>query len=251
MIIGHRGWRGKFPENSIFGFEELCRLGVYAVELDVVITKDKQLLVSHEPWFDGQYCESQFNQNLYRLSASAIQEVDCGSRVDRRFPDQTKFKTVKPLFKDVIAVWDKLGIKPMIALEVKSESHLYGSYQPFPEEFSQLLIDFEVKYLQGYDYFVQSFDAFFLKTYHKLKPNTKTGLLVENTADIEKDLLLLNYTPNFYNPEHILLNDVSVNKILNFGCEIYTWTVNDEQDYTRLLDYPLKGIITDYPERFV
>lgn len=251
MVIGHRGWRGKYPENSLLGFEKLAQLGVFAVELDVVITQDGKLLVSHEPWFDGQYCNTPYNQNLYRLSAAEIQKIDCGTKIDNRFPEQTKVRTVKPLFKDLIALWDSLDMKPMIALEIKSESHLYGSYQPFPVKFAQLLIDFEKEYLEQYDYFVQSFDPFFLKTYHKMHPNTKTGLLVENKIDVEKDLQTLGYTPDFYNPEHVLLNDDSVSKIRNANCEIYTWTVNEKIDYNRLLSYPLEGIITDYPERFI
>ena len=249
-IIGHRGWRGKFPENALLGFQELCKQGVLAVELDVVVTKDNQLLVSHEPWFDGQYCESEFARNFYRLTAQEIQKTDCGSRLDARFPEQLKTKTIKPLFKDLIALWDKLGVKPMIALEVKSESHLYGSYQPFPEAFAQLLIDFENTYLQGFDYFVQSFDSFFLKTYHAMNPTVKTGLLVEYKADVEIDLQQLGYIPNYYNPEHVLLNDVSVKKITEQGCQIFTWTVNKIEDYNRIKKYPLLGVITDYPERF-
>ena len=63
-IIGHRGWRGKYPENSLNGFEALSKLGVNALELDVIITKDKEILVSHEAWFDLNYCTSKSEANL-------------------------------------------------------------------------------------------------------------------------------------------------------------------------------------------
>lgn len=251
QIIGHRGWRGKYPENSLLGFEELVKSGVNAVELDVIITKDREILVSHEPWFDDGYCISKSRENLFRLDTGEIQQIDCGSKIHSRFPDQKKVKSIKPLFKDLIALWDKLHVKPYIALEVKSESHLYGSYQPFPEEFARLLVDFEKEYLQNYDYFVQSFDPFFLKIYHALKPETKTGLLIEYKTDLENDLRTLGYTPDFYNPDHVLLNDDLVTRIEKSSIGICTWTVNTMKEYNRIKDYPIAGLITDFPERFI
>lgn len=251
QIIGHRGWRGKFPENSLIGFDQLFHLGIHAVELDVVITKDKQILVSHEAWFDLQYCTHHHPSNLYALTLAEIQQVDCGLKNDSRFPEQQKLASIKPTLKSVLELWDFLGVKPFIALEVKSETKLYGSYQPFAQEFAELLIDFEQKHLLDYNYFVQSFDPFFLKTYHQLNPARATGLLIENKVSLYEDLDVLGYKPNFYNPEHILLSDSLMQDLSTEKIESYTWTVNSVEDYNKIKDYPLKGIISDYPELFL
>lgn len=250
MIIGHRGWRGKYPENSLLGFEELAKAGVNAVELDVVVTQEGELLVSHEAHFDAQYCNTKYPRNLSELTAAEIQKVDCGSKLDPRFPHQLKVKTVKPTFKELITLWERLGVKPFIALEVKSESRLYGYYQPFPTEFAQIVKRFEEKYLVGYDYFIQSFDPYFLKSYHAISGATPTGLLVEYAADFKTDIGRLGYLPDFYNPDHVLLTPDLVNEVKDHGVGIYTWTVNEPKDYDRLLPLGLRGVITDYPERF-
>ena len=249
-IIGHRGWRGKFPENSLIGFEQLALSGVHAVELDIVITKDKEILVSHEPWFDFQYCSAKKKANLYRLTTKQIQQVDCGRKTYEKFPLQHKFASVKPKFTSVLELWETLGARPFIALEVKSESKLYGSFQPFALEFAQILLDFEQKHLQPYDYFVQSFDPFFLKTYHQLNPNRKTGLLVENKNSVHENLDNLGYVPTFYNPEHILITEAVILELQKLNIKTHTWTVNRQEDFDRLLPYNLEGIISDYPERF-
>ena len=55
-VHGHRGCRGLLPENTIPTFLKAAELGADALELDVVITGDKQVLVSHEPWFAAEYC---------------------------------------------------------------------------------------------------------------------------------------------------------------------------------------------------
>jgi glycerophosphoryl diester phosphodiesterase len=251
QIIGHRGWRGKFPENSLIGFDQLFHLGIHAVELDIVITKDKQILVSHEPWFDLRYCTHPHSSNLFDLTLTEIQKVDCGLKFDNRFPEQQKLASIKPTLKAVLELWDFLGVKPSIALEVKSESKLYGSHQPFAQEFAELLINFEEQFLKEYDYFVQSFDSFFLKTYHHLNPSRATGLLIENKASLYADLELLSYKPNFYNPEHILFCDKLMQDLSSEKIESYTWTVNSIEDYNKIKDYPLKGIISDYPELFL
>jgi glycerophosphoryl diester phosphodiesterase len=251
QIIGHRGWRGQYPENSLIGFEALSNLGVNALELDVIITKDKEILVSHEAWFDLNYCTSKSESNLYNLTLAEIQKVDCGLKHYERFPNQKKLPTVKPSLKSVIELWNLLDVKPSIALEIKSEMHLYGSHQPFAQEFAELITEFEKLHLQGFDYFVQSFDPFFLKTYHQINPKQKTGLLIEHETNVLSMIDFLNYTPDFYNPEHILINDQIIKDTQSLNMGIYTWTVNEQAELAKIKDYPLLGIITDYPERFI
>ena len=56
VIYGHRGARGVLPENSIEGFIYAAGLGIYGVEMDVVISKDKKVVVSHEPWMNPKTC---------------------------------------------------------------------------------------------------------------------------------------------------------------------------------------------------
>jgi glycerophosphoryl diester phosphodiesterase len=56
LIIGHRGCRGLFPENSIKAFKEAISLGVNAIELDVVVSEDREIVVSHEPFMSQTYC---------------------------------------------------------------------------------------------------------------------------------------------------------------------------------------------------
>ena len=55
-LQGHRGARGLAPENSIPAFKKALSLGVNTLELDVVISKDDQVVVSHEPWINHQIC---------------------------------------------------------------------------------------------------------------------------------------------------------------------------------------------------
>ena len=55
-LQGHRGARGLKPENTVPSFLEALKYGVTTLELDVVISKDNQIIVSHEPWFNDKIC---------------------------------------------------------------------------------------------------------------------------------------------------------------------------------------------------
>jgi glycerophosphoryl diester phosphodiesterase len=55
-IYGHRGCRGNFPENSIIAFQEALKMGADGIELDIVVNAEKQLVISHEPYFKKEFC---------------------------------------------------------------------------------------------------------------------------------------------------------------------------------------------------
>ena len=57
QIYGHRGCRGLLPENTIVGFKKALDLGADGIEWDVVVNKEKKLIISHEPYIDTLYCQ--------------------------------------------------------------------------------------------------------------------------------------------------------------------------------------------------
>ncbi|MEP6647758.1 MAG: glycerophosphodiester phosphodiesterase family protein, partial [Saprospiraceae bacterium] len=109
---GHRGCRGLMPENTMPGFMKAVELGVTTLELDVVISKDGQVVVSHEPWMSSIICShpdgtpvtksEEKTLNLYNMDYSEIQTYDCGKRGNPDFPSQMQVGTVKPTLKMVI-----------------------------------------------------------------------------------------------------------------------------------------------------
>src|SRR5687767_8397177 len=109
---GHRGCRGLMPENTIAGMIHAFGMGVTTLELDVVITKDKQVVLSHEPWFgedittkpDGTYMgpREERTYNIYWMTYEQVKTFDVGMKPHPRFPQQQKIKAVKPLLKDLI-----------------------------------------------------------------------------------------------------------------------------------------------------
>src|SRR5688572_19393487 len=99
-IQGHRGSRGLMPENTIPAFLKAVELGVSTIEMDVVVSMDGQIVVSHEPWMSDVICTRPDGQpvskkeaksfNFYQMKYAQIQSFDCGMRLDPEFPNQQK-----------------------------------------------------------------------------------------------------------------------------------------------------------------
>ena len=99
-IQGHRGARGLEPENTIPAFILALDSGVTTLELDVVITKDKQVVVSHEPWISSSICldtagnaipeKDEKKLNIYQMTYDQVAKYDCGSKGNDKFPQQEK-----------------------------------------------------------------------------------------------------------------------------------------------------------------
>jgi glycerophosphoryl diester phosphodiesterase len=273
-VQGHRGARGLRPENTIPAFLTALDYGVTTLELDVVITKDKQVVVSHEPWMYHGICltpegkviaeKDEKKYNIYQLTYEEVKKFDCGSIGNARFPEQQKMKISKPLLRDVIVAAENY-IKSYTRyevdynIEIKSEKELYGKHQPMPEEFSDLVIGLIDEYLPLDRVVIQSFDFRVLQYIHEKYPQIRVAALVENEKSAEENLKELGFVPSIYSPYFELLNNevvkglksktVSSTEKKPRKMRVIPWTVNEEKDMLALKGMGVDGFITDYPNR--
>ncbi|MBL0316049.1 MAG: hypothetical protein IPP69_09790 [Flavobacteriales bacterium] len=89
-VHGHRGWRGQYPENSVIAFTEAVKLGVDVLEMDVVLSADHQLIVSHDPFMHHEICtkpdgsaisaSEEEKLNIYQMNLLDIQQYVIGTK---------------------------------------------------------------------------------------------------------------------------------------------------------------------------
>src|SRR5687768_452968 len=101
VIHGHRGCRGLWPENTLRSFEAAVDLGAQAIELDLVVTRDMELLVSHDPFMHHQICakpdgsaieaREERDYNIFNMSTAEAQTYVCGTLAHPHFPEQKQF----------------------------------------------------------------------------------------------------------------------------------------------------------------
>lgn len=263
-VQGHRGARGLKPENTIPAFITALDSGATTLELDVVITKDSQIVVSHEPWMAAGICldpegnaitkkqETKFN--IYQMLYEEVKKFDCGSKGNEHFPMQDKLKTSKPLLTDVInAVEDHIKSYTRYEvdynIEIKSDADGDGKFHPAPEEFSNRVFDLVNQYLPMERVVIQSFDFRVLKYWHEKYPHVRLAALVENLKSIDENIRTLGFRPSVYSPEYKLLSKGEVRRIHDLGMRVIPWTVNDVKEMEELKQWGVDGVITDYPNR--
>jgi glycerophosphoryl diester phosphodiesterase len=263
-LQGHRGARGLRPENSIPAFQIALDSGVTTIELDLAVTKDKKVIVSHEPWMSASICmrpdgssidpRVEKTLNIYQMAYDEVQQFDCGSKGNEAFPEQMKQKTIKPLLTDVIIAVEK-HIKSFSQyevdynMEIKSSPSGDNKFHPTPEIFSDLVYNLVDQYLPMERIVIQSFDFRVLKYWHKKYPEIRLAALIENKKTVEANLNALGFKPSVYSPYYKLLTKEKVDYLHAQQIRVIPWTVNEPADMKKMLDWGVDGFITDYPDR--
>ncbi len=261
-IQGHRGARGILPENSIPGFLAALDSGVTTIEMDVVVSKDGLIVVSHEPFMNHEIClnseggkinkDEEKKHNIYQYNYDEIKKFDCGSIGNPGFPGQQKMKVSKPLLSEVIKAVER-NIKNYTFFEVdynidiKTERSTDNTSHPPPKEFSDLVYEVIDAYLPWERVNIQSFDFRVLKYWNQQYPKVRLAALVANIKSIDTNLANLGFKPEIYSPYYKLLNKRKVRNLHKRGLKVIPWTINEEKQMKKIIGWGVDGIITDYP----
>lgn len=268
-IQGHRGARGLMPENTLEAFKKALDLGVNTLEMDVCISKDGKVVVTHEPYMSAQYMtkpdglavtkEEEKTLNLYQMEYREIKKFDSGIRGNATFPMQEKIHTYKPLLADVLKFCEAYikakRLKPVLYnIEIKSEEKEYGISQPKTvAEFSDLFYKQVLKYLPVNRIVMQSFDFKVLKFWHQqiLTHKYKAIALSALTYEIKAEDALkeLGFMPEYYSPYFKTLTKEEITFCHKNNVKVVPWTVNELTDMQQIKALGTDGLITDYPDR--
>jgi glycerophosphoryl diester phosphodiesterase len=267
-LQGHRGARGLAPENTMAAFMKALDYPITTLELDVVITKDKQVIVSHEPWLNPAICldpkgnpissDQPKQWNIYEMTLEEVQACDCGSKGNPGFPEQRAEPAVKPLLSSMFEIierevqsQDRAPVFYNIEIKSTLEDEEEG-YQPSVEEFTALVFQaFEASGVESDRILMQSFDFRVLKHWKDKYSKYPMAALVANSKTWQENLADLGFIPEVYSPYYKMLNPGVVQQIQDAGMKVIPWTVNTTDEMRQLLEWGVDGIITDYPDRAV
>lgn len=282
-IHGHRGARGLCPENTLNAFATAVDLGCEAVEMDVWVSADDQLIVHHDPSLcpsiartsDGLWIEEKLL--IRQLSRQELANYDVGrmnphSNYADKFPDQVPCDGQRiPTLAEVIHEVHKLNACIEINIELKSNP-AHASHMPNVERYIDIVIR-ELTELKIIDKaLVQSFDWRLPLAVKLQLPDLKIGLLSDQHGwfGIPKDLqgrdlnqrlaqpsLSLNQLPNLvhqlgadtWSPNFVDIHHEVLAEAHRLGLEVCVWTVNQEQHFEAMLELGVDAITTDYPDR--
>jgi len=258
-IQGHRGARGLAPENSIDGFLLALNWGVETLEMDVVVTGDGQVVLSHEPYLSSAICATEGGQddrsyNIYKMTLQELQSYYCGSFPHADFPEQIPSAHVKPTLSTVIqAVQNYCDSTqrslPDFNIEIKSKRSTDLMYHPGPAEFVQSVMTVVTEAGIAERTIIQSFDPRPLRLINGQYPEIRTAYLTARKSDAESYRSVLGFAPHYLSPEYSILDTAVINAAHRDSVQVVPWTVNDLNEAQKLYKWGVDGLITDYPDR--
>lgn len=265
-IQGHRGCRGLMPENTIPGFIHAIDIGVNTLEMDVCISQDKHVVLSHEPFFDHKIAtapdgteineSNEKEHNLYALDYEEIKKYDVGLKQHPWFEAQRKIPTYKPRLSsliDTVQAYLKQNNLPQVqySIEMKYKEKMANLFHPERKEFVELtLACIKAKGIEEH-VILQCFDAQTLNILHQLDPSIQTAYLIENKKTTEENMALLDFIPTIYSPDFDLVDKKLVEYCHSKRMKLIPWTINEVEDINRMISLNVDGIISDYPDRVI
>ena len=263
----HRGGRGLMPENTIAAMLSVMdNEKVTTLEMDLAITKDKQVVVSHDPILnplittqpDGTFIKADaINQNIiYQMDYAHLKKFDVGLKPHPGFPSQKKLAVFIPTLASLI---DSVEIKTISTgrkmnynIEIKSIEGKDAIEHPGPEEFVELVVSIITQKNIVDRTSIQSFDVRPLRVLHEKYPFIKTSYLVfgPDVVQVEKQIALLGFQPTIYSPEYKFVNKAMIDYCHQKNMLVIPWTVNTKNEINALIELQVDGIITDYPNLY-
>ncbi|WP_244671118.1 MULTISPECIES: glycerophosphodiester phosphodiesterase [Bacillaceae] len=223
--IAHRGASALAPENTLASFEKAIELGFDYIELDVRLSKDKQLVVIH----DANVLRTTDGEGLIEdLTVRDIKKLDAGSWFSPAFAGEKI-----PLLNEVLK---KVSGKTGIIIEMKSPENQPGMTEILADMLNSYKPDNHIK--------VQSFHINEMKKFHQLAPEIPAGLLLSKHLDL---FHLASYRDfaSFLSVHHLLLSKSFINQAELFDYEIYSWTISKQYQFADMQRLGVHGIISD------
>jgi glycerophosphoryl diester phosphodiesterase len=263
---GHRGTRGLMPENTIPSMKKAIEDGANIIEVDIQISRDKKVMVSHDAHINRQISllpdgreipEADASKYiLHQMPYDSIRKFDVGLKYHSDFPQQKKLKAYIPLLGELIDSVEQFttekGFTPVIYnIEIKARPEQDGFYQPVPAELIGLVMEVVKSKEIGSRYYIQSFDIRQIQEVHNHYPRVTTGFLTsKKDATLEENLKNIGFIPQIYSPQYQLATKELIEKCHAQGMKFVPWTVNTLEEMKGLKEMGVDGIITDYPNLF-
>lgn len=261
-VHGHRGARGEFPENTLPAFEAALQAGVDVLELDVLFTKDKQLVVGHDPVISPAICQMLDGTPLtqkfivFHKTLAEVKQLDCGTLVNPKFKESKRIPgTTMPTLDEVFELVKKSSApaaqKVQFNIETKFSDDNPEEESPSASEFTEALVkSIKNSGLSRDRFIIQSFVWDSLEETKKLEPQIKTSALFTiPTFGIWDRIDSLK--PDILSPGHYRLSHSFVKKAHKKGYAVVPWTANDVKTWQRLVNWKVDGIISDYPTALI
>jgi len=232
LIIAHRGASAKAPENTLAAFELAFEMGADGIELDVMLSKDEQLVVIHDDTVDRT---TNGSGRVSDFPLKILQGLDAGSVFSTAFHGER--------LPSLAEVFERFDGKMLINVELKN----YAT--PF-DGLTDKVVNLIQKYKLLNSVLLSSFNPLNLWRARRRLPEVRLGLLTlgGKAGALSRGALGRIFPYDALHPYYSDVNETLVNKIHSLGRQVNVWTVNEPEELLRLCQLGVDGIITNDPQ---
>jgi glycerophosphoryl diester phosphodiesterase len=251
LVHGHRGARAVLPENSIPAFEYAVKIGADVLELDMAVTKDDVVVISHDAEMNSKFCTGPEGSPkvIREMTLAQLQRWDCGGKQNPEFPKQKPVPGTRvPTLDEVFAATKGAPVQYNIETKIFPDK---PNLTPTPEKFTALVLAVIRKHGLESRTIVQSFDPRTLVAMSRLEPKIRLSFLTPTgPMDAMKNWVeacAAAGNAKIISPHHMTVTKGRVEEAHRAGLQVVPWTANEPSQWQRLVDAEVDAIITDDP----
>lgn len=228
--FAHRGFKGRYPENTMIAFEKAIEAGCHGIEFDVHLTKDQEIVIIHDETLEGT---TNGSGRVQDHTLKELKALDASHKYYESYGRQ-EIPTLREYF-ELVKNTDLIS-----NIELKTGIYEYPGIE---EKVFDLMKEFhlEEKVL------ISSFNHESILRIKEIAPTIKCGLLVDTwlikPEDYVRDLGIECYHPVAYSMRQDVVDALKKKDIV-----INVWVGKEPVDYKELIEMGIDGIITDYPD---
>lgn len=233
-IIAHRGYSGKYPENTMLAFKQAQAHQADGIELDIHLTKDQQIVICHDEKVDRT---SNGTGYIKDLTLEEIQTYKFLNHMDQ-YSDEKLSDITAPSLDEFFDWFTSNEME--VNIEIKNNIFEYPGI-------IESVLDLIEKYQLHDRVIISSFNHRTVLAMKEMEPRLKYGFLTACSL-LEPGKYCWSYSVDYYHPFYMSLtdDDILLSKELRIGLNV--WTVNDEEGIRAMNEKGIDRIITNYVE---
>jgi len=233
-IIGHRGYRGKYPENTLAAFEAAIQAGADIIELDVMLSRDRKLVVIHDATLERT---TNGKGSVADFTLTALKQLDAGSWFDMQFANQQ--------IPELSEVLDLVNGRAYVNIEIKSNA--YESHHP-PDAIEKQVVDLLMQKNLLATSMISSFKVDILEQIAFMKNAPATAFISQRPADKKTVQICTRLKVFSWHPNHRVVTRNQVQQMHAAGIRVFPYNVDRYEDFAKMRAMQVDGVITNDPE---
>ena len=232
-IVAHRGYKKKYPENTLAAFQAAMDAGVPMIELDVTLSRDRKLVVIHDATLDRT---TNGHGPVHDYTLEELKQLDAGSWFHSDFAEQRL-----PELGEVLKL-----VKGRVITNIEIKSHAYESHHP-PDAIEKQVVELvKTKNLQD-SILISSFDSNVLEQISLMEAPPQIALISKNPLGRGTIEICKHFNTFSWHPHQQIVTPRQVRKLHAAGIRVFPYKVDTPEDCARMIGLKVDGVITDDP----